>query len=236
MESRIELAPGRWAHASGALWLEEARTLIVADAHLGYGWAQQRRGQLGPVGDGGIVDKLMAVVGEFAAGEILFLGDTVHAPNPGLAEREMVEGVLRELTARARVRIVEGNHDRAFRRDFGHLHCDIDRYWRRGELLALHGDRLHLELPEAGHYVMGHVHPAVGLRDHAGARRKVPAFLSGERATLLPAFSPFAAGLDVGVERLPEEVAELLGRYRIYPATGRRIAELPRSSWHETLQ
>ncbi len=236
MESQIELAAGRVALASGALWIEPASTLIVADAHLGYGWAQRRRGELGPVGDGGIVDRLFAAVKERRPRTVLFLGDTVHAPKPGAAERDFVEGVLRRLIEVAEVCITEGNHDRAFRRDFGHLELRVERYWRHDGLLAMHGDKLHLELPEAEHYVVGHLHPAIQLRDHAGAARRVPAFLAGERATVLPAFSPFASGMDVGVETLPAEILELLGRYRIFPAAGRIIAELPRPAWQETLK
>lgn len=227
METRLTLGPGRVGHASGALYLEETRTLMVADAHLGYGWAQRRRGQMGPVTDGGIGERLLAVVREFRPGEILFLGDTVHAPKPSPAERELIEGVLRQLMQEARVMVVEGNHDRAFRRDFGHLEISVARDWRAGEVLGLHGDRLHVELPEAGHYLLGHLHPAIVLEDDAGVKRRAPAFLVGERATLLPAFSPFAAGFDVGRGELPTEVKSLLGRHEVYVVTGKRIAKLP---------
>jgi metallophosphoesterase superfamily enzyme len=33
---------------AGALWLDEGRTLLAADLHLGYGWAQRRRGESRP--------------------------------------------------------------------------------------------------------------------------------------------------------------------------------------------
>ncbi len=227
MELTKTIGPGRVAHCSGALLLEETGTLVIADAHLGYGWAQRRRGQLGPISDGGIADRLLAVVAELGPAELLFLGDTVHAPRPMAAERAFIEGVLRGLMAKTRVRIVEGNHDRAFRRDFSGLGLTVEPQWRQGGLLALHGDKLRWELPEAEHYVLGHVHPAIGVRDDAGAKKRIPAFLAGERATLIPAFSPFSSGLDIGENPLPEEVRELLGACRIYAATGKRIVELP---------
>ena len=69
--------------------------------------------------------------------------------------------------------------------------------------------------------------PAVVLRDDAGANRRVPAFLVSERATLLPAFSPFAAGFDVSKTGMPKEMRDLLGRHRVYPVTGKKIAHLP---------
>src|SRR5690349_3818652 len=80
--SLLQIRPGMFAHASGALWLDEIRTLIAADVHLGYGWALRRRGQLGPVGDDKVCQKLISVVKELAPEEIVFLGDLVHAPRP----------------------------------------------------------------------------------------------------------------------------------------------------------
>lgn len=225
--TRVEITRGHIAHCSGALYLEESGSLFIADAHLGYGWAQRRRGQLGPLSDGGIEEKLNAVVAEFQPAELIFLGDTVHAPKPGGQERAFVEAVLTSLLERTRLRVIEGNHDRAFRRDFGHLLIPIEKQWRQKDVLALHGDKIHLELPEAGHYILGHFHPAVGLRDEAKAVRRAPVFCAGPRATVLPAFSPFAAGVDLTLDRLPKHLTDLLGDFRVLPVTGRRIAELP---------
>jgi hypothetical protein len=225
--TRIEIAAGLWAHCSGALYLSEAKILVIADAHLGYGWAQRRRGQLGPTADGGIEERLQQVIDEFSPDEVLFLGDTVHAPKPAPQERQFIQSLLQGLLERCKLRVVEGNHDRAFLRDFGHLPIPVEKQWRHNGMLALHGDRLHLELPEADYYLIGHFHPAVGLRDAAGAVRRAPAFCVGPQATLLPAFSPFAAGIDLTRERLPKEAAELLGDFRVLPVTGSRIAEFP---------
>lgn len=224
---RIAVARGMVADCSGAFYVEEAQTLLIADAHLGYGWALRRRGQLGPTVDGGIEERLHRVIEEYSPKEALFLGDTVHAPKPAPLERQFIEEALGKLLERCALRIVEGNHDRAFHRDFGHLPIPIDKQWRHGETLALHGDKLRVELPEAGFYVIGHYHPAVGLRDSAGAVRRTPAFCVSDQAVLLPAFSPFAAGLDLTRSRLPKEAADLLGDFRVLPATGTRIAEFP---------
>ncbi|MBM3760248.1 MAG: hypothetical protein FJW36_08375 [Acidobacteria bacterium] len=227
METRLRIGPDRIADASGALFVESTRTLMIADAHLGYGWAQRRRGQMGPVTDGGIAQRLTAVVDKYEPEELVFLGDTVHAPKPMAAEREMIEMVLRQLLEKARVSVVQGNHDRAFARDFGALPIAVSPSWRHEGLLGLHGDRLHLELPEADHYVIGHVHPAIRLIDDASVKRRVPAFLVGNKLTLLPAFSPFAAGLDVSQIALPREVKRLLGKHEVYVVTGRQIALMP---------
>ncbi|MEJ7607597.1 MAG: hypothetical protein WKF37_15335 [Bryobacteraceae bacterium] len=69
----LELAPGRVAHASGALWLPEVKTLLIADIHLGYGWALRRRGQLGPVQDPGTRQKLEAVFAELRPESVVWV-------------------------------------------------------------------------------------------------------------------------------------------------------------------
>lgn len=227
MDTSLNLGAGRIADCSGALYLERTRTLMIADAHLGYGWAQRRRGQMGPVTDGGIRNRLAEAMDRYLPEEVVFLGDTVHAPKPMPAEREFIEEVLQWMLGLAKVSVVQGNHDRAFGRDFGHLPVLVLPQWRDGDLLGLHGDRLHVEVPDAGHYLLGHLHPAVNLQDDAGVNRRVPAFLVSETATILPAFSPFAAGFDITRLNLPREVKALLGRHDIVVATGRRIARLP---------
>lgn len=225
MQTSVELAPGRIAHASGALWLPVIRTTLIADVHLGYGWAQRRRGQLGPVTDGGAYDKLQALLAELNPETLVFLGDIVHAPRPGLLERELVERTLRLATDTGRVVFVRGNHDRGFARDFPQFAVQVVEHFEAGDLVAIHGDRPTAE-EERRHVVVGHLHPAVAVRDDAGATQRIPVFLTGTKASVLPAFSPFAAGFNVNAG-MPQETRRLLGEdITAFAATGRRIVKL----------
>jgi DNA ligase-associated metallophosphoesterase len=214
--SGVELAPGRIAHASGALWLPDAKTVVVADVHLGFGWALRRRGQLGPVEDDATRAKLLALTAELRPETIVFLGDLVHAPRPAQAERDAITRTLQALEAR--LVVVLGNHDRGFTRDFSHLRADCCDEWHGPGLVAVHGDR---ELPQAEHVVCGHLHPALSVFDDAGSGRKMPAFVAGRRVTLLPAFSPFAAGFDVRAG-LPFEMRGA----RVVVASGKRAVDV----------
>ncbi len=221
----IDLGEGRWAHASGALWLPDCRTAIVADIHLGYGWALRRRGQLGPTGDAGLRGKLAAVVADLQPASLVLLGDLVHAPRPAIAERAFIVSVLQELAQSTRLTIVRGNHDRGLARDFPELIPDLVPDWRCPGILAVHGDRL----PETAdaHLVIGHLHPAFGIIDDAGATRRMPIFLSGTRLTVLPAFSTLAAGFDVR-GRLPNEISRWFGEDEpcVVAASGKRAIKL----------
>lgn len=224
MKRLVELAAGKFAHPSGALWLPEPRAVLVADVHLGYGWAQRRRGELGPVMDGGARDRLRALLDELDPARVVFLGDLVHAPHPGEEERALIEETVRSLAARAALTVVLGNHDRGFARDFGDLPVERTAVWKQADVAAVHGDLIG-EAPSAPCLVLGHLHPAYTLHDAAGAGRRLPAFLRSRRAIVLPAFTPFSPGFDV-TRGIPNEVRAVLGRGPVQVAvtTGTRVA------------
>jgi putative SbcD/Mre11-related phosphoesterase len=226
MQRSVELAPGRIAHASGALWLPGEGVALLADVHLGYGWAQRRRGQLGPVYDGGARQRLESVLAELHPETVVFLGDIVHAPKPAPMERELVEETLHSAASQTKLIVVRGNHDRAFDRDYAHLGIVVAECWHGSGITAVHGDRP-VECPPNRHLAIGHLHPALSVRDDAGASQRIPAFLVSEKATVLPAFSPFAAGFSVN-SHIPAEVRRVLGKGEVgvVVATGNRVVSL----------
>lgn len=227
MSSLLPVLPGLQAHASGALWLPESETAIVADIHLGYSWAQRRRGELGPLADYRTREKLFQLREELKPRQIVFLGDVVHAPRSCTPEREYIEETLGVLGSTAQLIAVRGNHDRHFASEFGHLNFRSVEAWTNGSITAVHGDRFTFAWPEGHTLVLGHLHPSLAVRDAAGAGHRLPVFLVSETCLVLPAFSPFARGYDVA-GGLP---SELLGCFRkneihTYAATGKRIVRL----------
>lgn len=224
MSRLVEIEPGKFAHASGALWLRESRTAIIADAHLGYGWAQRRRGELGPLRDRMAQDKITALIDELSPDEAVFLGDLVHAPRPGKMERLLIEDTLKSVAARVRLTVVRGNHDRGFATDFGALGIPLAEEWRSGSVVAVHGDRT--PAVENCCLVLGHLHPALRIRDAAGATQSLPVFLAGQGLIVLPAFSPFAAGWDL-TRGIPGAIAQTLPtRVEALAASGTRVVRL----------
>jgi putative SbcD/Mre11-related phosphoesterase len=217
-----------FAHPSGALWLPAARTVLIADLHLGYSWAQRRRGELGPLADFQARDKLLRLCGELLPAHIVFLGDLVHAPRPCMPERAYIEETLALLAQQAQITAVRGNHDRAFAREFGHLAVTTAEAWTSGPITAIHGDRLdQAPIPESGTLIMGHLHPCLSVREASGAGRKLPVFLVTPRCMVLPAFSPFARGYDVAAGFPPAmEVCFRGSAIQAYVATPTRVIYL----------
>ncbi len=227
MSSILPVLPGLWAHCSGALWIAESQTAIVADVHLGYSWAQRRRGELGPLADFQTREKLFRLSDDLKPLRIVFLGDLVHAPRPCAPEREWIEDTLMQLGGRAELIAVRGNHDRAFAREFGHLNIQSVESWSSADLVAIHGDRFNVAVPEKHTLVVGHLHPCLGVKDAAGASQKLPLYLVSSSCLVLPAFSPFARGYDV-ISGLPEDLAAYFGQAEIeaYAISSTRVVRL----------
>lgn len=202
------------------------QTLLIADLHLGRGWAQRRRGELWPLTSDSEITKLDAVIAELAPRAIVFLGDLVHAPRPAPAERDETETQLRRWQSCAELTVVRGNHDRAFGFDYAaRLGIAFTEEWCAGDCVAIHGDRPPSKLPVPGaRIVLGHLHPALRIEDSAGVGHKLPAFLIGERVIVLPAFSPLAAGVSMW-DNIPPELAELNGssQFEAILTTGKRV-------------
>jgi putative SbcD/Mre11-related phosphoesterase len=227
LSSIVLLHSGLWAHSSGALWISESKTVVIADIHLGYSWAQRRRGELGPLADERSREKLLRLTNELRPRRFVFLGDLVHAPRPCGPERKWIEDILGELGRSAELIAVRGNHDRAFADEFGYLPVENTLSWSEASLTAIHGDQLAGPTPGQGTLILGHLHPALPVLDASGAGRKLPAFLVSRSCIVLPAFSPFAGGYNVACG-LPGELSPLFRGEEIdaFVVTGRRVVAL----------
>jgi DNA ligase-associated metallophosphoesterase len=208
--------------ASGALWLEASRTLVVADLHLEKGSAYASRGQLLPPYD--TRETLRRLEAECAAlnpAAIVLLGDTFHdrrsedrlAPDDGARLAELADG--------RRLVWVVGNHDAdGPRRLPGEV---VDEMMLEG-LVFRHEPR---GGPQAGE-VAGHLHPAARVVASRGSVRRRCFVTDGERL-VLPAFGAYAGGLNVRdaafaglFARTP--LAAVLGPARVRAAGWRQLA------------
>lgn len=173
---------------SGALYLPDEGTLLVADLHLEKGSSFARRGLfLPPYDTRETLGALRAVVERFAPRAVIALGDSFH--DVGGPERlgEEERAALRSVQAGRSWTWVTGNHDRVLPESLG------------GEVAAemrVQGLTLRHE-PQAGEAaeVAGHLHPVgkVVMRGRSVRRR---CFLTDGRRCVMPAFGAYAGGLN----------------------------------------
>lgn len=181
-----------------AAWWERARTLILADLHLG---KAETFAAAGAALNGGVLDHTLAQLSDLAssldAARLIIVGDLLHAPaglTPALIDR------VREWrrTLLAQIVVVPGNHDRR-----------IDAVAREWDLLVTSASLIEppfgfvhdpADVPAASPSVatwwVGHVHPCIWLGNRADAL-KLPCFIASDRLVQLPAFSTFTSGVCV---------------------------------------
>ena len=176
--------------ASGALWLETERALVVADLHLEKGSSYAARGQMLPPYDTReTLRRLAAEVAALAPAVVVLLGDTFHDRRS--EERLAAEDAeaLREL-ARGRTLVwVVGNHDADGPQA---LPGEVADELVLGGLILRHEPQAG---PQRGE-VAGHLHPAAKIAAPRGTLRRRCFITDGERA-VLPAFGAYAGGLNV---------------------------------------
>jgi DNA ligase-associated metallophosphoesterase len=168
-----------------ALFHERQRWLAVADLHFGYELSQRAAGNLFPLwGMQTIEARLVELLGDYTPDHLVLLGDLVH----NRAGAEELAALLDRLRDFCPVILIVGNHDRHLR------HVPLVESWQCEEFVFHHGHCANI--PEAGLQIVGHHHPAAVMRDGAGLRLKLPAFVQQHHCWVLPAFSPWAAGTE----------------------------------------
>ncbi|HVM99307.1 MAG TPA: ligase-associated DNA damage response endonuclease PdeM [Caulobacteraceae bacterium] len=207
--------------ASGALWLQSERLLVVADLHLEKGSAYAARGQMLPPYDTReTLARLAAEVAQLRPSTVVLLGDTLHDVD---AESRLAADDVRTLMTLASVADlvwVVGNHDVDGRRA---LPGENASGWSAGALTLTHEPQA---APRFGE-VAGHLHPCVKVKGRVGSVRRRAFVTDGERL-VMPAFGAFAGGLNVRdtafrglFVRAPLAVA--LGERRAHPVAWRQL-------------
>jgi putative SbcD/Mre11-related phosphoesterase len=169
-----------------ALFHKRQRWLAVADLHFGYEISQRAAGNLFPLwGMQTIEARLQELIGYYHPTHLVLLGDLVHDRAGGREFRPLIA----RLRAFCEIVLIMGNHDRCLAKDVG-----LVGFWRSDGYYFHHGDCGIGQ--EKRIQIIGHHHPAGTVRDGAGLRLRLPAFVQQDSCWILPAFSPWAAGTE----------------------------------------
>lgn len=176
--------------ASGALWIEDQRMLVVADLHLEKGSAYAMRGQMLPPYDTReTLRRLQAEVMATLPDALVLLGDTFHdRRSEDRLARDDAE-TLRSLAGATRLIWVIGNHDAGGPRA---LPGDVEDEISVAGLILRHEP---LAGPQIGE-VAGHLHPCARVVASRGSVRRRCFVTDGSRM-VVPAFGAYAGGLNI---------------------------------------
>lgn len=183
--SRVYVAEDVLLDGRLALFHEKENWLALADLHFGFELSQRAAGNLFPLwGMQTIEERLCDLLGEYDPGRVILLGDLVHDRSGG----EGLWQLISKLRADREVILIAGNHDRHLPKG----DVDLVPSWQSNGFLFHHGDCPNE--PADSIQVIGHHHPAGVVRDGAGLRLKLPAFVQQQSCWIMPAFSPWAGG------------------------------------------
>jgi len=208
-------------HLSGALFVPEFSTLLVADLHFEKGSAYAAGGQLLPPYDTRkTISRLAAAIAETEAKTIIALGDSFHDLGADHRIHNEDADTLAELVRSVSEWVwIEGNHDPKPPARFG---------GRTLPQMVLGGLTLRHEpaMGEAPGEICGHLHPAAKV---IGRGRRLRCFATDGSRMILPAFGAYAGGLSVRdaaitsvFGRCPD--AWVMGRDAVYPISAKRLA------------
>lgn len=177
---RVELLADRALH-----W-PQARTLFVADVHLGKAAAFRAGGV--PVPRGATANdlaRLTALVDRTGATRLVVLGDFLHAAAGRVAALDAAFVAWRDAHPQLAVTLVRGNHDARAGDPPPAWGIDVVAEPHLAAPFVLcHAPAA----PPSGYALCGHVHPGVRVSGRAHETARLPCFVLGQRRAVLPAF------------------------------------------------
>ncbi|MBS0660382.1 MAG: metallophosphoesterase [Verrucomicrobia bacterium] len=193
--SIIRVGHGALLDARLALFHHAEQWLAVADLHFGLEISARRRGALVPeFGMEEVERRLSSLLRDYKPKKLIIVGDLVEDRASALSAMGLLKRLRTECAEAGRPFepvLIEGNHDRHG------LDPGLTVPYHTTETFCFyHGDRPEPAAAQGRVSVIGHFHPATTMRDGAGLRLKLPAFVQDGTLWTLPAFSPWAAGME----------------------------------------
>lgn len=224
VENYVEAIVGETPVAAlpeGALWLGDAKTLIVSDLHLEKGSSFARDGQMLPPYDTlATLARIAALMERLKPEIVVSLGDSFHDGGGPARMNAMDRDLLSSLIGRCDWIWVEGNHDGKSPETLGGV---VRETLHIGAIVLRHE-------PTAGAApgeIAGHLHPCAKVTGRGRVVRRRCFAFDGARL-VMPAFGAFTGGLNICHDAFapifPEgALALVLGKDRVHPAPQERL-------------
>jgi uncharacterized protein len=209
---------------SGALYVPDFRTLLVADLHLEKASNMARRGvHLPPYDTRTSLAQLKAVIDQTHPQKLIFLGDSFH--DDGARERIDADDLLllSGIAQRFETIWITGNHDPHPPTDIG---GSIVAEIMLGSI-ALRHEPSALEKHEFE--IAGHLHPGAGVNQR-GRFVRCRCFIGNTQRVIMPAFGSFTGALSISAPPFKKVFGEkkyhvwMLGDKAVYKFPAARVS------------
>ncbi|MCL2148417.1 MAG: metallophosphoesterase [Methanomassiliicoccaceae archaeon] len=192
-----EILPGVRVTNDRCLMLDDGRTAVLGDLHLGYESALEEEGMYIPrMNTESIRDALNGILSEHEPERVVLLGDIKHDFKRSRREAaEEVRRIIRLLAEASDVIVIKGNHDNFLQNILSDMGLMAADYIDLGGFRMEHG---HVDTGVRP-VVIGHEHPSVRIPGAVSGGMKIHCFVHQREdgVIVLPPFSPFSAGNDL---------------------------------------
>lgn len=216
-----------------ALFLPQARVLVIADLHLGIEEALRHEGVFVPRCHLAQIQQrlerilqTLQISPDAPLSRLIINGDLRHQFGPlSRVEHGESKEFLRWLAPwTEQIVLIEGNHDGSLQQLAGER-VIVTKSYGEEECWLVHGDEA--LTPESGvkdWIVIGHEHPAIGLKDPITQRVEVyKCFLVGryeqQKLLVLPSFNQLVRGSDLTQEAPLSPYLKDLENFSVYPVS-----------------
>ena len=221
----------------GKTLLIDKKILVIGDLHLGYGSSLRKSGVMVPTsGYNESIDDLNKIFSRIGRVEkIVILGDIKHEIGAILNdERKEVSDLLEFISKFSKETIIiKGNHDIMI--NFIVRDIRVVDFFIYKDFVFLHGNRNFSELfdKRIKFWVMGHIHPAITLKDGPKEER-YKCFLvgnyGGKKIIFVPSFFPLIEGTDVREKKQALPWPFNFGSFNVLVASGLEVLDFGRLS------
>jgi len=185
--------------SDNAIFLEETKTLIISDTHIGMEEYIKKNGVLFPLNEKKeLILRLNALIKKFSPEKLVILGDFLHhfqkVPYKVYETVRELNSILKGIE----VVVIEGNHDIMIEyilkenTDF-----KIVDYLLENKILLIHGDKKFEKLENKFNLlIMGHEHPVLEINKQRFSAY-VEILKTDFKILVLPAFSNIASGVKI---------------------------------------
>lgn len=245
-----------------ALYFRKEKALVISDLHLGYEEALHRRGVLVPKFQlAEIIKSLQKILEKVKPKVVVINGDLKHEFGTILKQEWKDVLFLLDfiLSQGMQAVIIRGNHDPLTKAVAEKRGVQVIKEYLIGDTLVVHGDELIEAQPTIKRLLIGHVHPAITLRE-GSKYEKYKCFLKGEwksrwkqkgkneergkgkgkekgrkkgrekELIVLPSFNPLLEGTDIRKEELSNPFLRTINNYQVYIIHSGKVFDFGRLS------
>ncbi len=213
----MEISPGIFIIGT-SLWIEEEKTLIINDLHIGYEGELHAKGVLVPRTQyNDIVSEMEKILKVVHPKTIIINGDLKHEfGRISNQEWRDVLDLLDFLIKYAEVIIVQGNHDPIIKPIAEKRRVTVMSSYELEDIIIVHGDEL---VDTKKRIIIGHEHPAISIREGSKIER-YKCFLKGKwkknEVIVVPSFNPLIEGTDVLQGRMLSPFLENVDNFEVF--------------------